>query len=154
MLSLLHCQVFVVVLGVFFPEWQLGLVLLLLYASGMHLASRFLVFGTLLLVSSSRQQQQLTLRHHARLVISLFWSRACQEQVAGGHAGVGVVSLGGVLLSLPSLVTPEFREFFLLGGVLRTTLLTRKGGVVHLFEVKGNKEAEEDPHKLSLNDKL
>ena len=27
------------------------------------------------------------------------WSPACQDQVAGGHAGVGVVSLGGAPLS-------------------------------------------------------
>ena len=33
-------------------------------------------------------------------------------EVAGGHAGVGVVSLGGAPLSLPSFVAPEFREFF------------------------------------------
>ena len=30
------------------------------------------------------------------------WAPACQDEVAGGHAGVGVVSLGGALLSLPS----------------------------------------------------
>ena len=39
------------------------------------------------------------------------WSPACQDQVAGGHAGVGVVSLGGASLSLPSFVTPQFKEF-------------------------------------------
>ena len=39
------------------------------------------------------------------------WSLACQGQVAGGH-GVGVVSLGGASLSLPSFVTPQFQEFF------------------------------------------
>ena len=40
------------------------------------------------------------------------WSPACQDQVAGGHAGVGVVSLGGALLSLPSFVTPlSLRSF-------------------------------------------
>ena len=31
------------------------------------------------------------------------WSPACQDQVAGGHDGVGVVSLGGVLLLLSPL---------------------------------------------------
>ena len=41
------------------------------------------------------------------------WSLACQHQVGGGHAGVGVVGLGGgAPLSLPSFVTPDFREFF------------------------------------------
>ena len=61
------------------------------------------------------------------------WAPACQDQIAGGHAGVGVISLGGAPLSLPSFVTPQFQEFFRLGRVLRTTLPTSQGGVVHLF---------------------
>ena len=65
------------------------------------------------------------------------WAPACQDSIPGGHAGVGVVSLGGAPLALPSIVTPEFREFFRLGRVLRTTLPTGKGGVVHLFLFMG-----------------
>ena len=61
------------------------------------------------------------------------WAPACQDRVASGHAGVGVVSLGGAPLSLPSFVTPLFQELFRLGRVLRTTLPTGKGGVVHLL---------------------
>ena len=37
------------------------------------------------------------------------WSLACQDHVAGGHAGVGVVSLGGAHLSLPSFFTRVFQ---------------------------------------------
>ena len=40
------------------------------------------------------------------------WAPACQDKIAGGHAGVGVISLGGAPLSLPSFVTPQFQEFF------------------------------------------
>ena len=69
------------------------------------------------------------------------WSPACQDQVGGGHAGVGVISLGGAPLSLPSFVTPQFQEFFRLGRVLRTTLPTAQGGVVHLFVVYGYQDA-------------
>ena len=61
------------------------------------------------------------------------WSLACQDQVAGGHAGVGVVCRGGAPLSLPSFITPQFRELFRLGRAVRTTLPTGKGGVIHLF---------------------
>ena len=43
------------------------------------------------------------------------WAPACQDQVAGGHAGVGVVSLGGATLPMPSFATPEVKEFFKLG---------------------------------------
>ena len=39
------------------------------------------------------------------------WSPACQDQVAGGHAGVGVVSLAGAPLALPCIVTLHFKEF-------------------------------------------
>ena len=82
------------------------------------------------------------------------WSPACQDQLAGGHAGVGVVSLGGAPLSLPYFATLEFQEFFRFGRVLRTTLPTGKRGVVHLFVVYGCQGAEEDRVKLGLTDKL
>ena len=52
------------------------------------------------------------------------WATACQDKIAGGLAGVGVVSLGAVLLTF---ATSEFLEFFKLGGALRVTL-----GVVSL----------------------
>ena len=82
------------------------------------------------------------------------WAPVCQDSIPGGHAGVGVVSLGGAPLALPSIVTPEFREFFRLGRVLRTTLPTGKGGVVHLFVVYGYQGAEEDADKFRLTDRL
>ena len=44
------------------------------------------------------------------------WAPACQDRVAGGHAGVGVISLGGAPLTLPSFVTPQFHEFFQAGS--------------------------------------
>ena len=82
------------------------------------------------------------------------WAPACQDSIPGGHASVGVVSLGIAPLALPSFVTPDFREFFRLGRVLRTTLPTGKGGVVHLFVVYGYQGAEEDAEKLRLTDRL
>ena len=57
-------------------------------------------------------------------------------------------------LSLPSFITPQFQEFFRLGRVLRTTLPTSGGGVVHLFVVYGYQGAEEDAEKLRLIDRL
>ena len=82
------------------------------------------------------------------------WAPACQDTIPGGHAGVGVVSLSGAPLALPSFVTAEFREFFRLGRALRTTLPTPQGGVVHLFVVYGYQGAEEDAEKLRLTDGL
>ena len=43
-----------------------------------------------------------------------------------------MVSLGGAPVALPSFATSEFQEFFRLGRALRVTLLTGKGGVLHL----------------------
>ena len=82
------------------------------------------------------------------------WAPACQDRIAGGHAGVGVISLGGAHLSLPSFVTPQFQEFFRFGRVLRTTLCIAQGGVVHLFVVYGYQGAEEDADNLQLIDRL
>ena len=65
------------------------------------------------------------------------WSPACQDQVAGRHAGVGV-SLGGAPLSLPFFITTQFKEFFRLGRALRNTLPPGRGGVVHLSVVYGD----------------
>ena len=65
------------------------------------------------------------------------WSPTCQDQVAGGHSGVGVVNLGGAPLSLSSFSTPQIKEFFRLGRALRTTVPTGKGGVIRLFVVHG-----------------
>ena len=67
---------------------------------------------------------------------------------------LGLSAWEGAPLALPTFVTPEFQEFFRLGGVLRLTLPTGKGGVVHLFVVYGYHEAEEDPDKLQLAGKL
>ena len=86
-----------------------------------------------------------------RLVIILFGLLSVKILIPGGHAGVGVVSLGGAPLSLPSFVTPQFQEFFRLGRVLRTTLLTAQGGVVHLFVVYGYHGAEEDAEKVTAH---
>ena len=41
-----------------------------------------------------------------------------------------------------------------MGRVLRTTLPTAKGGVVHLFVIYGCQVAEEDAEKLQLTDRL
>ena len=49
---------------------------------------------------------------------------------------------------------PELGRVVRRGRVLRTTLPTGKGGVVHLFVVYGYQGAEEDADKLRLTDRL
>ena len=54
--------------------------------------------------------------HHIRKADRLsVCAPACQDQISGGHAGVGVISSRAAPLSAPSLVTAEFREFFSVG---------------------------------------
>ena len=74
-----------------------------------------------------------------------------------------VITLFGLLLARIRLhwgwccqsgFTPQFQEFFRLGRVLRTTLPTSRGGLVHLFVVYGYQGAEEDAEKLRLTDRL
>ena len=84
-----------------------------------------------------------------RLVINLSGLLLARIRLLVVHAGVVVVSLAGASLALPSFVTPQFKEFSTLGRVLRTTLPTAKGGVVHLFVVYGCQGAEEDAEKLA-----
>ena len=116
-----------------------------------HSCAQFLAVAEHRLIPSRARSFGHQLRragHHS------IWAPACQDKIAGGHAGVGVISLGGAPLSLPSFVTPQFQELFRSGRILRTTLPTSQGGVVHLFVVYGYQGAEEDPDKLQLTDRL
>ena len=57
-----------------------------------------------------------------RAGLSSFWSPACQDSGHGGHAGVGVVSLRGAPLSLPSFATASYSSFHTQGRVIRCCL--------------------------------
>ena len=80
---------------------------------------------------------------------SSVWAPSCQDVTPGGHAGVGVISLHGATLSLPS-----FKEFFRIGRAMRVVLPLGNGGVVHLFVIYGYQGAESDPEKLQLSEHL
>ena len=72
----------------------------------------------------------------------------------GGHAGVGIVSMSGAPLTLPSFSTPEFEEFFRLGRAVRAILPVANGSIAHLFVVYGYQGSSDDTHKLALTSKL
>ena len=82
------------------------------------------------------------------------WAPACQDSIPGGHAGVGVVSMKGAPITLPTFATPEFSEFFRLGRAMRVILPLANGIIAHLFVVYGYQGSTDDPHKLSLTNKL
>ena len=82
------------------------------------------------------------------------WAPACQDSIPGGHAGVGVISLKGAPITLPSFYTPEFAEFFRLGRAIRVILPLANGIIAHLFVVYGYQGSSDNSHKLLLTNKL
>ena len=65
-----------------------------------------------------------------------------------------MVGLRGAPISLPTVATVGFSDFFQLGGVLRCHLPVAGGRVVHLVVVCGFQGASTDPEKLRLTEKL
>ena len=85
---------------------------------------------------------------------SLVWSPASQESSHVGHGGVGVVSLRGAPLSLPTSATAHFRRFFDCGRALRCLLPVASGRFLHLVVLYGYQGADGDAEQLSLTDQL
>ena len=100
----------------------------------------------------ARARAVTTQLRQARL--SSVWAPSCQDVTPGGHAGVGVISLHGAPLSLPTLLDSSFKEFFRIGRDMRVILTLGNGGVVHLFVIYGYQGAENDPEKLHFTDYL
>ena len=82
------------------------------------------------------------------------WALACQDRIAGGHAGVGVVSLGGAALSLPSFRHTSVPGVLQVGSGFEnhSSYCSRRSG--SSFVVYGYQGAEEDADKLQLTDRL
>ena len=85
---------------------------------------------------------------------SSIWSPASQESSPVGHGGVGVISLRGAPLSLPTSVTAQFRRFFDCGRALRCLLPVASGRFLHLVVLYGYQGADGDAEQLSLTDQL
>ena len=62
----------------------------------------------------------------------LFWAPASQDSSRVGNAGVGVVSLRGAPISLPTFATAQFRRFFDCGRAVRCVLPVGSGRLIHL----------------------
>ena len=85
---------------------------------------------------------------------SSVWSPASQESSHVGHGGVGVISLRGAPLSLPTSATAQFRRFFDCGRALRCLLPVASGRFLHLVVLYGYQGADGDAERLSLTDQL
>ena len=70
------------------------------------------------------------------------------------NAGVGVVSLRGAPLSLPSIATVQFQRFFDCGRVVRCVLPLGAGRFMHLVVLYGYQGADADAEQLALTDQL
>ena len=72
--------------------------------------------------------------------VSSVWSPASQEFSPVGNAGVGVVSLGGAPLALPTFATPGFANFFGLGrATISAKMITEmRGADFIVFRINKN----------------
>ena len=64
---------------------------------------------------------------------SCLGSPASQDSSHVGNAGVGVVSLRGAPISLPTFATAQFPKNFDYGRALRCLILIGSGRFMHLF---------------------
>ena len=85
---------------------------------------------------------------------SSIWSPACQDSSHVGNAGVGVVSLRGAPLALPTFATAQFKSFFDCGRAARCLLPLASGRFMHLFVLYGFQSADTDAEQLVLTERL
>ena len=76
------------------------------------------------------------------------WAPASQPSSHVGNAGVGVVSLRGAPLALPTFVTSQFKSFFDCGRAVRCLL------PLALFVLYGYQGADSDAEQLALTEQL
>ena len=86
--------------------------------------------------------------------LSSIWGPASQDSSHVGNAVVGVVSLRGAPLALPTFATAQFKSFFDCGRVVRCMLPLASGWFLHLFALESCQGADTDTEQLSLTDQL
>ena len=86
--------------------------------------------------------------------ISSVWAPASQDSSHVGNAGVGVVSLPGAPLALPTFVTAQFKSFFDCGRAVRCLLPLASGRFLHICVLYGYQGADTDAEQLALTDQL
>ena len=76
--------------------------------------------------------------------LASIWAPACQDSSHVGNAGVGVVSLRGAPLSLPTFTTAQFHRFSDCGRAVRCLLPLGAGRFMHLVVLYGYQGADTD----------
>ena len=87
-------------------------------------------------------------------VFLLFWAPASQGCSHVGNAEVGVVSLRGAPLALPTFATAQFKSFFDCGRAVRCMLPLAAGRFIHLFVLYGYQGPDADTEQLALTEQL
>ena len=82
------------------------------------------------------------------------WALACQDSSHVGNAGVGVLSMKGAALALPTFATAQFKRFFDCGRAVRCLLPLGSGRFMHLVVLYGYQGADADPEQLALTEQL
>ena len=103
------------------------------------------------LVSARARSEWRRLRDRS---IPSFWSPASQESSVVGNAGVGVLSLKGAPLALPTFATPGFERFFGLGRAVRCLVPLGCRRFMHLVVLYGYFGSDSCAEKLQLTNQL
>ena len=74
---------------------------------------------------------------------------ACRDSSHVGNAGVGVISMKGAPLALPSFATAQFRSYFDSNRAVRCVLPFGSGRFMHLVVLCGYQGADLDPEQLA-----
>ena len=86
--------------------------------------------------------------------LASIWAPASEDSSHVGNAGVGVVSLRGAPLALPTFATAQFKWFFDCGRAVRFMLLLVSGIFLHLVVLYGYQGADVDAEQLGLTEQL
>ena len=103
------------------------------------------------LISAGARSEWKRLRDKS---ISSIWSPASQDLSVVGNAGVGVLSLKGAPLALPTFATPGFERFFGLGRAVRCLVPLGCRRFMHLVVLYGYFGADSNAEKLQLTNQL
>ena len=82
--------------------------------------------------------------------LASIWAPACQDPSHVGNAGIGVISMRGAPVALPSFATAQFQAFLRLrsGGAVPV------GGFMHLVVLYGYQGADTDAQQHALTEQL
>ena len=82
------------------------------------------------------------------------WAPASQDSSRVGNAGVGVISMKGTPLALPSFATAQFKRFFDFGRAVRCMLPLGSGRFMHSVVLYGYQGVDDDAEQLALTEQL